>query len=74
MSASRYIRVLLSLVGAAVVFVVSSFGKPVDIKFPVLEINSRSYTNVTITTVERDLICLVHARGMESIRVDELPA
>jgi hypothetical protein len=74
MSAIRYIRVLVCLIGAGAVFVASSFGKPVDIKFPVLEINSRSYTNVTITTVERDFICLIHARGMESIRVVELPA
>ena len=74
MTAAKYTRVLLCVLVAIAAFVANCFAKPTDIKFPVLEINSRTFTNVTVTTVERDFICLMHSRGMESIRVEELPA
>src|ERR1017187_215295 len=41
--------------------------------FGVLKIGSRTYTNVTVTTKAKNYIFILHAGGMASIKVAELP-
>jgi hypothetical protein len=41
--------------------------------FPVLQIGTQSYTNVTVTTKATNYIFILHAGGMQSIRLAELP-
>jgi hypothetical protein len=41
--------------------------------FKVLRIGARTYTNVTVTTKARSYIFIVHADGMASLKVSELP-
>jgi hypothetical protein len=42
--------------------------------FPVLQIGTRMYTNVTVTTKAKNYIFIVHAGGMNNIKTAELPA
>jgi hypothetical protein len=42
--------------------------------FELLRIGTRTYTNVTVTTKARTYIFILHAGGMASIKVGELPA
>jgi succinate dehydrogenase hydrophobic anchor subunit len=41
--------------------------------FKLLQIGTRSYTNVTVTTKTPTYIFILHSRGMESIKVKDLP-
>lgn len=41
--------------------------------FDVLQIGTRSYTNVTVTTKNSNYVFIVHSRGMENLRVKDLP-
>ena len=41
--------------------------------FEVLHIGTRSYTNVTVTTKAKSYIFILHAGGMASIKVSEIP-
>jgi hypothetical protein len=41
--------------------------------FRVLQIGTRAYTNVTVTTKARDYIFILHASGMTNIKVGDLP-
>ena len=41
--------------------------------FDVLQIGTRTYTNVTVTTKAKNYIFILHAAGMASIKVSELP-
>jgi hypothetical protein len=41
--------------------------------FEVLQIGTRTYTNVTVTTKAKTYIFILHAGGMASIKVSELP-
>ena len=43
-------------------------------RFPVLQIGTRTYENVTVTTKTKDYIFLLHSTGMASIKVKDLPA
>ena len=45
----------------------------VEEKFEVLQIGTRTYTNVTVTTKAKDYIFILHAGGMTSIKTAELP-
>ena len=42
-------------------------------KFDLLQIGTRTYTNVTVTTKAKNYIFLLHAGGMTSIKTAELP-
>jgi len=42
--------------------------------FPLLEIGTRMYTNVTVTTKAKNYIFLLHAGGMTSIKLGDVPA
>jgi hypothetical protein len=41
--------------------------------FPMLQIGTRMYTNVTITTKAKNYIFLMHSTGMLNVKVSELP-
>src|SRR3954453_20007153 len=41
--------------------------------FPLLQIGTRTYTNVTVTTKARKYIFILHSTGMANIRVADLP-
>jgi len=41
--------------------------------FPVLEIGTRTYTNVTVRTKAKNYIFIVHSAGMASLKVTDLP-
>src|ERR1035441_264957 len=41
--------------------------------FDVMQIGTRAYTNVTVTTKAKNYIFIVHAAGMASLKVAELP-
>jgi hypothetical protein len=41
--------------------------------FDVIQIGTRAYTNVTVTTKAKNYIFIVHAAGMASLKVSELP-
>jgi hypothetical protein len=45
----------------------------VDERFDLLQIGTRTYTNVTVTTKAKDYIFLLHTGGMTSIKTAELP-
>jgi hypothetical protein len=42
--------------------------------FPLLQIGTRTYTNVTVTTKAKDYVFILHAGGMNNIKLAELPA
>src|SRR5215510_15203574 len=42
--------------------------------FPVLKIGTSTYTNVTVTTKAKSYIFLMHATGMATIKVADLPS
>jgi hypothetical protein len=42
-------------------------------KFPVLQIGTQEYKNVTVTTKAKDYIFILHSTGMTNIKVAELP-
>jgi hypothetical protein len=42
--------------------------------FDVLKIGTRTYTNVTVTTKAKNYIFILHAGGMASIKLSEIPA
>ena len=42
-------------------------------KFDVLQIGTRTYTNVTVTTKAKNYIFILHAAGMASIKLSEIP-
>lgn len=44
-----------------------------DDTFEALQIGTRMYTNVTVTTKAQDYVFIVHSAGMENIKVAELP-
>ncbi len=41
--------------------------------FPVLEIGTRTYTNVTVTTKAKTYIFIMHSAGMTTLKLSELP-
>jgi hypothetical protein len=41
--------------------------------FPVLQVGAETYTNVTVTTKAKNYIFILHANGMTSIKVSQLP-
>jgi hypothetical protein len=44
-----------------------------DERFDVLEVGTHTYTNVTVTTKAKNCIFILHAAGMTSIKVSQLP-
>src|SRR5262245_37376012 len=44
-----------------------------DATYDVLQIGTRSYTNVTITTKAKDYVFLMHSTGLMNVKVSELP-
>src|SRR6266404_1339275 len=42
--------------------------------FEVLQIGTRTYKNVTVTTKAKDYIFILHAAGMNNVKVSDLPA
>ncbi len=44
-----------------------------DQTFDVLQIGTRTYTNVTVTTKAKTYVFLLHSSGMANIKVAELP-
>jgi hypothetical protein len=42
--------------------------------FPLLQIGTRTYTNVTVTSKAKTYIFLIHAGGMNNIKIADLPA
>ena len=46
----------------------------VEEKFDVLQIGTQTYTNVTVTTKAKNYIFILHATGMASIKVKQLPS
>ena len=67
-------QLILFLLLAAFFPATSVSARSVDVKFPLLQIGTKFYTNATVTSVERDFICVMHSQGMGSIKVDELSA
>jgi hypothetical protein len=47
---------------------------PADEKFDVLNIGTRSYTNVTVTTKSAQYIFILHSTGMANIKIADVPA
>jgi hypothetical protein len=41
--------------------------------FPVLQVGTRTYTNVTITTKAKTYVFIMHSAGMASLKLSELP-
>ena len=46
---------------------------PAQERFDLLQIGTQSYTNVTVTTKADDYIFIVHAGGMNNIKLSKLP-
>jgi hypothetical protein len=42
-------------------------------KFDVLQVGTRTYTNVTVTTKAKTYVFILHANGMTSIKLSEIP-
>jgi hypothetical protein len=51
----------------------SGIANAVEEKFELLQIGTRTYTNVTVTTKAKDYIFILHSSGMASIKMAELP-
>jgi hypothetical protein len=67
----NYFRVLL---GSLLVLSASGLkGEVVETTFPVLQIGTRMFTNVTVTTKAKDYVFFLHSQGMANIKVKELP-
>ena len=59
----------------AAVWLHPAFGaRLVDETFPVLQTKTGTYTNVTVTSRAETYIFIMHANGMNSIKITELPA
>jgi hypothetical protein len=73
-NATKHLRLILCLLLAVGFAAASVSARSVDEKFPLLQIGTKFCTNATVTSVERDFICVMHSQGMGSIRVEELSA
>jgi hypothetical protein len=66
--------VFVALTWAALLLPLTILAAPTaEQHFEVLQIGTRSYTNVTVTSKTPTYIFLLHARGMENLRVKDLP-
>lgn len=65
---------LLVLTLAALLVRPLSAGAEEEQTFPLLQIGTRTYTNVTVTTKAKTYIFIFHAGGMNNIKVADLPA
>jgi hypothetical protein len=66
---------LLAVFGQASVLLLSSLGSAgaaQEQAFPLLQIGTRTYTNVTVTTKAKSYIFLLHATGMLNVKVADL--
>jgi len=62
-----------ALLGAVVLLsATTAFCDSVEQTFPVLQIGTRSFSNVTVTTKARDYVFLLHSTGMANFKVKEL--
>jgi hypothetical protein len=59
---------------ALAVFLMRPAGAAAEETFPVLQIGTQTYTNVTVTTKAKSYIFIIHSRGMNNIRIADLPA
>ena len=59
-------------VAAGLIFPPATVGA-VEESFPVLQTRTAAYTNVTVTTKAKDYVFILHASGMTSLKVAELP-
>jgi hypothetical protein len=70
-----YVNNLTRLLGAVLLLFLLPKGTAAaadDASFPLLQIGTRTYTNVTVTTKAKDYVLLLHATGMASIKVASL--
>ena len=51
-----------------------AWGATEEQKFDMLQIGTRTYRNVTVTTKTKDYVFLLHSDGMANIKVSELPS
>jgi Family of unknown function (DUF5684) len=71
---ARFRPGLLASLWAALLLPLSVLaGGTAELHFDVLQIGTRSYTNVTVTTKNTNYVFIMHSRGMESLRVKDLP-
>jgi hypothetical protein len=67
---ARQKQVVLALVGLCLAL--PSLGKPAQTTFDVIQIGTRSYTNVTVTSKTPKHIFVAHSGGIAGIKVSEL--
>jgi hypothetical protein len=72
----KTVRKISSLVVGAVLF--STFPAPAgtgayEEKFPVLQVGTFTYSNVTVTTKAKDYVFILHRGGMANLKVKDLP-
>lgn len=51
----------------------SAWADASELTFPMLQIGTHTYTNVTVTTKAKDYVFLLHQTGMANFKVKELP-
>lgn len=73
MNITKYVRCAFGLALAGLVLPAWGQTKSVDEKFPLLELGTAVYTNVTVTTVSPDTVCFMHSRGIGTAKVADLP-
>ena len=64
---------LIWMVLAAGLILLSVTARAAEEKYPVLQVGTRTYTNVTVTTKAKKYVFIVHSGGMSSIKPSELP-
>jgi hypothetical protein len=67
------LKTLVAFLGAGLLLSSTpAFADAVEQTFPVLQIGTRTYTNVTVTTKTKDYVFLLHSAGMGNFKVKEL--
>jgi|ERR1051325_1609460 hypothetical protein len=64
--------VLASLFCLSLVALIPNSTKAVEETFPLLQVGTHLYTNVTVTTKAKNYVFILHSTGMENIRVCDL--
>jgi hypothetical protein len=71
---NRFYRTKIALVWLLVVLcLMPDSARAVDPTFDLIQTKTGVYSNVTVTTQNKDYIVIQHARGLTSIKVSELP-
>jgi hypothetical protein len=69
----RVIPGRLKAIGLALIIIPMGATGAIEQTFDVLQIGTRTYKNVTVTTKAKDYIFILHSRGMNNVKVADLP-